>query len=998
MPKLQALTPSFNAGELSPRIHARVDFVKYPNGLEFLENMIPLSEGGVTRRSGLRYVAPLKSSSVKGRLKKFSFSNAQNYVLEFGALSMRFYKDQGRISVEDVSAAITNGDFATDITGWTDDSTGSATISHADIGEEEQGTNQFPTAGGYREFGDGFPDGLNMGLLFPNGYSGDVSSVILNIASVNVAFDAKAKIYTDSSGSPGAQVGGDSDTLTLNSTGANTFTWSSNAPALSDSTSYWVVFTDITAAGTGDIDLTVVVDQGVNYATGWHDTLTSITETSPTGPDIKVGVVINVGTSEKFLALNATGSDTAIASQTISSITADGEHVLKLRVYGLVGDSVKVRIGTVAAGTDVLDDRELQIGFHLVAFTPLNVSTVYLQFRNDSGKTVYVSEVEILDDVPLELKTSYAEADLFTIKGPQSADVLYLFHPDYAPRRLSRRGHTTWSLTEVLWQDGPYIPENTTATTLTAAAATGLGIVVTASSEEGINDGAGFKSTDVGRLIRITHPTTVNWGWGVIASVTSSTIVTVDIKRTFVTLAATARWTLGAWSETTGYPSAAGFYESRLVVANNSAYPQTLWHSQKAFSDGLGFEDFAPDSDPTTGTFAGTVEDDDAFDFTLSADDVNPVLWVSSGEDSLVAGTSGGEWTPSSTGAALSPSDVVYRRQTKHGSADIIPVRVDRALLFVQKAKRKILEFSVDDVSLAYEAFDMTRLAQHITKQGVVEMSFAEEPNSVVWAVRADGQVPAMTFRRKEDVVGWGRHIAGGSFGGGDAVVESVVVIPGANGAGQVQDSTTRDEVWMIVKRTINGATARYVEFLERDFESWEDQEDSYYLDSLFTYDGAETSTITGLDHLEGETVGVFADGAIQLDKTVSSGSITLDYAASTVQVGLRYKHKLRTLRLEGGNPAGTAVGKKKQIFGVTLVVLDSHTFTIISDSGASKSHDFREVGDPMDAGAPFFTGEKYVEFDDDWSTDSRITIESDDPCPFTLLALAPDTIVRATR
>jgi hypothetical protein len=151
------------------------------------------------------------------------------------------------------------------------------------------------------------------------------------------------------------------------------------------------------------------------------------------------------------------------------------------------------------------------------------------------------------------------------------------------------------------------------------------------------------------------------------------------------------------------------------------------------------------------------------------------------------------------------------------------------------------------------------------------------------------------------------------------SIVESVTAIPGDNGSGQVQDSTSRDEVWLIVKRTINGATKRYVEMLERDFEEGHDQEDSYYSDSLLTYDGAATTSITGLGHLEGETVKILADGAVHSDKVVSSGAVTLDISSKVVQVGLGYTHKLKLLRMTGGNAAGTSVGKTKRIVGLNF-------------------------------------------------------------------------------
>jgi len=240
-------------------------------------------------------------------------------------------------------------------------------------------------------------------------------------------------------------------------------------------------------------------------------------------------------------------------------------------------------------------------------------------------------------------------------------------------------------------------------------------------------------------------------------------------------------------------------------------------------------------------------------------------------------------------------------------------------------------------------------------------------------------------------VVGWARHIFGGGFGSGDAVVESVAVIPGDNGAGRTQDSTDRDEIWVIVKRDINGVPKRYVEFLERDFETGESQEDAYYSDSLITYDGAAATTLTGLDHLEGETIKVWSDGAIVADKTVASGSITLAIAAQVVQMGLGFTHTLKTLKVLTGNPAGTPLGKKKRIYGLTFDLLNSHTLKFGPDTDDLTSKDFRVISDPMDAGAPLFTGEQFVEFPGDWDGDPRIVVESDDPTPFTLLALAPE-------
>ena len=935
MPKVHPFTPSMNTGELSPRLSARVDFNKYPSGVETLENFVALPEGGIARRAGTRYVAATKTgATVKSRLKKFEFSTTQNYIIEMGANSFRFYRNQGQITVPNITASITNGTFTSNISSWTDNSGAGCSITY---------------------------------------------------------------------------------------------------------------------------------DSG-----------------------------------NKRLNLVSNGTNEAEAEQQVTNSSAI-EHVIQFDVIGAPGDYIFFSVGTATTGTQIVDGFIAEAGYHCYSFTA-TAANFFVRFHNELGKTIQIDNIALLDNAPVEVNSPYAEASLYQIEGPQSADILYMFHESYPTYRLERRGHTTWSLIEVPWQDGPWLPENTTATTITAASATGLGIVFTASSVTGINGGAGFVSTDVGRAIRLTDEGTVNYGWGVITTVTDTTHVKVDIERTVVSTSAETKWRLGSWSGTTGYPSTGAFFEQRLYAAGNTDQPQTFWASQTA-----DFENHAPDSDPTPGTHDGTVQDDDALDFTISADNVNAIRWMSAGEDALSIGTTGGEWIPSSTGSVITPSDITVRRQTTHGSAQIAPVRVGNIVLFTQRAKRKIREFGFTFETDGYQAFDMTRLAQHVTQSNIVEMDHAEEPDSQVWVVRGDGQIPAMTFRRQEDVVGWTRHILGGHFGQatitvtdyaniavgtvltltqsdgtvvvftsetagagaptetlgfrpntsnnvtadniftainahadftvanpaanvilveetthgasgfltivssdktrltvtseGHSVVESVAIIPGNDGSGQVHDSTSRDEVWVQTKRTINSATVRYVEMIERDFEDDQNADDAVYSDSCITYDGTPASTITGLEHLEGETVKVWADNAVQADKVVASGSIALDVAASVVQVGLSFTHKLKTLKIEGGNAAGTSVGRTKRINGLTFVLLNSHTIEYGPDNSvALDKNDFREVSDAMDSATPLFTGELFVEFEGNWETDPRVYVESDDPAPFTLLAIAPEVKINALK
>ena len=819
MPRIQDLQPAFNAGELSPRLASRLDFVKYRAGLELCVNLIPLPEGGVTRRPATRFVAEVANSAIMGRLQKFEFNVEQAYILELGSRLMRFYRHQAQITAANTNALITNGTFDTNITGWTDQSTGSGLI-----------------------------------------------------------------------------------------------VWDSG--------------------GGGRLEL----DPG--------------------------------------------GSDIAIAEQsiTISASLVGIEHVLKFKVEGDHGDRINLRIGTSSGGMQLFT-RQARPGFHSISFIP-TTTTFFLQFRkgNAPSRVAYIDDVSFIDDSAVEVGTPWAEDKLFVVNGPQSADVLYLFHEDNRTFKLIRRSHVDWSLERVDWLDGPYLDENVTSTTLTPSGTSDI-VTVTASSTDGINDNRGFLSTDLDRMVRIKNDSAppsgspLTWGWGIIVGVTSDTVVDVQVKKAWVGDQATTTWRLGAWSGTTGWPQTGVFFEQRLYVAATSFQPQNFWASQTA-----DYENMTPDD------FEDTIEDDDALTYELAANDVNAIKWMSAGEDVLVLGTAGGQWVPKSSGVVLTPNDLVARRQTTDRTADLQPVRVNNVVLFIQRALRKVMEFGFAFEVEGYKSQDMTRLAQHVTRSGLKGMAFAQEPDSVVWANRTDGTLLSMTYRRDEDVVGWARHALGGN-----GAVESIEVIPGADGGGQVRSSADRDEVWLLVRRNIDGQTKRYIEVMEGYYDDADDQEDAYYADSLITYDGVLTTTIAGLDHLEGETVKIWADGSVRPDKVVSSGQITLDLAASVAQIGLGYTHRGKTLKVSAGNPAGTPVGKRKRVTALTFVLLNCHTLKYGEADGTLIERDFRQVEDETDTAVPLFTGELIVPFPGDWRDDARIVFESDAPAPFTLLAIAPD-------
>jgi hypothetical protein len=593
----------------------------------------------------------------------------------------------------------------------------------------------------------------------------------------------------------------------------------------------------------------------------------------------------------------------------------------------------------------------------------LEFGNQYIRFYKDNGQILSGGSA-------YEIASPYLEAELFEIKFAQSADTMYICHPNHTPRKLTRSAHTSWTLIDDVINNGPFMDHNVSTTTLTAShKSVGQTATITASSVTGINTDQGFLSTDVGRFIHI------NDGHIKVTSYTSSTVVVGTVIKDLGTTIATTDFALGSFSDTTGYPSCVTFFEQRLVFAGTKLQPQTIFFSKSA--DYENFDD----------NYHGTIADDDAIVYTIASNQVNAIRFMTATR-TLIIGTAGGEFAVSggstSSGAAITPTNIAINKQSNHGAANVDGIAVGNATLFLQRAKRKIRELAYNFDVDGYIAPDLTILAEHITQSGITEMSYQEEPNNIIWCVRTDGQLIGFTYQREQQVTAWHRHIFGGSFSSGNAVCESVSVIP---------TDDTEYQVWVIIKRTINGATKRYVEYLHNfDFDET-DNTTFNFLDSQLAYNGSATTTITGLDHLEGETVSILADGATHPDKTVSSGSITLDRSSTKVKVGLPYTSLLQTMRLDAGAANGTSQAKTKRIYDISLRLFESVGVEVGPDLQNMERIPFRSSAVAMDTAIPVFTGDKEIEFRGNYETDGFIFVRQTQPLPLTVLSLYPNLV-----
>jgi len=661
-----------------------------------------------------------------------------------------------------------------------------------------------------------------------------------------------------------------------------------------------------------------------------------------------------------------TGNE-AVARSAVTTTEQDDEVSYSFEV---TRRALTLRVGTTAGGQEIVTDSAFAPGFHVVSFTP-GAATYYVEWRLSTVGVATLVDFERIAPGILELQSPWAASDVPSLRHTQSLNAMWFAGAGEEMHVLERRGSTSWSLRPFQQIDGPFGPLNLSTTTMTPAARTGT-TTITSSV-------AAFASYDVGGLLRLTHPgqfetedfsavdavtdsvrvsgientrqftvtitgtftgtvlleqsvgneftystyrtyttatsqtidddldnqliyyrlrmsayssgtatVSITYGSGVsdgvarIITVDADNEVTVDILEPFSRTSATSLWSRGAWSGRFGHPDAVALYDGRLWAARGNQY----WFSA---SDNFGSFEIGAEADQAgSRTFGGRM---------------SSVRWLLGGSR-LYSGLSGfeAEIMSNAFDEVITPANVRARNRTTKGSADASPVLVDDAAVMISRSKERIYRFGPQDSSEP-SAMDLTRLNREIGGAGgFTELAWQLEPEPRLWAVRADGQIGCMVMDGDEGVYAWFRlkH---------EGFVESVCITPGA----------IEDDIHIVVKREIDGSTVRYIEKVAK--ERWDSVDEVWRLHSALSYSGASTSTMTGLDHLEGESVYVWGNGRQSGPYTVASGSISLEYAVTYAVVGLRYDGLYKSGRLNWGGDGGTALTQNKQLHNIGLML-----------------------------------------------------------------------------
>ena len=768
MAKVNKITRSFNAGELSPLMDSRSDQSKYEAGAKTMENFYTLIFGGAKLRPGLEYIATQKVNSAKGVAVEFEHSVDDTYVLTFENQSIRFFKSGDRVmntsatvtGITTPSAAVlvvttsaahqlSTGDVVrfADVVGTTE-------VNYVN-NDATEWTITVVTATTFSLDGT---DGDNFTTYVSDGTVAsilDINSPYLTADLLQLKFEQSADVMFISHPSY--------EERKLSRTG--NATWFLEPQDLRRGP-----FRDQNTDTVKTIAVADIASGGIQ--TGASVTLTAVGHTPfvsgttaghlPSGLTFPLTVFAVNGTSTK---VTATGHDfsTGDIIQITGTVSYNGQwNITK-------DDANNFSIKTTFVADDTAGEATL-------ANYPVQTGALYsLKY---SAATSSVAK---------GLVTNSLNDDTATLFVPRGQTVDYVTNGEWGTA-----GDSATLVLERSYDDGSNYG---TVSTVTSAANAN----VVDSFKEVVDDAIyRWRVSEVGgdasiASVQLSLRDPTRSGIVEITAVASTTSATATVRETLgesgeTAVAATHRWSEGSFSLLRGRPIDVTISsEERLQFAGNLSEPLTTWGSVIA-----DFTDF------TLGT-----EDDDGIQFTLvGSGQQNRIRWMVA-KEALILGTVGGEHIlgASKIEEALTPSNVKAKLQTTYGSEDIAAKIVNQAVLFVQRGGKKVREFLFSFESDAHKADDLTVFAEHITGEGIVDMAFQRTPDPRLWCVRSDGELAVLTYERDQNVFSWYRYVTEGSF-------ESVAVIYG--GARQ------EDEVWVTVKRQFSGVNSgnevRYIE------------------------------------------------------------------------------------------------------------------------------------------------------------------------------------------
>jgi hypothetical protein len=925
---------NFSSGELAPKARALMDLPRYANGMKRLRNWRVLIPGGVSRRAGTRYVATAAGFAV---LRPFEPSTTDAYLVALSHLVMRFYKDSAYLGIQ-LTSPYTTADLRRVRTAQVNDV---------------------------------------MVLVHP----GSAPRRLIRTAPTTFSLSL-FPFYPPPTYEAGIKPG---FTLTLSGT-TGTPTGTASASAFLDADAQRVI-----VAGTGRAVIVTVTSSTVvtlsvldafdttTYASGlWTITGSPVATLTPSvaGPvGAQVSVVLggrhpgtelanqNFTTWSDFSGRTVLVAGTHLGATNSTNLLVDNAHdfvqagVLTTHVVRNVTDASRGIVssvnpyhlgvsGLLQGGTE--NDFDTNDAYEILETGGSRITATSAQLTGGTAGHGWIeTSMSVTAGVAYEIRFTIGETSASLQVGSTSKTADVYAEASFTPGEHAVTVTPTGSTIYVQFRNN----QNSWAT---------ISKVSTQQFAVG-----GFRPSDVGSFLSL------NGGLIRIHTVVDTTHVNGEIVRELSSTAAAVAgaWSLEspAWSDTLGWPQAVVLYEGRLYFGGTAKFPQDIWGSKVD-----GFNDFFVGTNPEDAVHFSIV--DSAGNITL-----NVLNWLMPAEN-ILTGTSHGEYRLIGSGddpiTAGTPPRA--RLQSSYGSdGDVMPIKVDQALLFPHRKGSKLREITLDPAgNTRYQTRDLTILAGHLLeKHRLVELAYSSEPLSSVWGVRADGVMVVLTYDAREEVAGWWQFRT-------DGAVESVAVIP--------HPTQNRSQVWLVVNRT----AGRFIEVLDEEALmvynqtqyalGEEDQTGAWEgltVDAGVVYNGVATTTLTGLTHLNGQTVDIVGDGAVFPQQVVAGGQVTLPLPVRSAFVGLHYEAEAETLPPE--LPQGT-ISRKMKRWVELMVMLDG---TLGLEVQGEALDICRTPSQPMDHGVRPYTGDAFVDTYG-WDTDITITFAQRQPLPATVLGV----------
>lgn len=578
------------------------------------------------------------------------------------------------------------------------------------------------------------------------------------------------------------------------------------------------------------------------------------------------------------------------------------------------------------------------------------------------GKMRFIQQGQFVtkqDGTIYEIATGIPAASLATVRFAQSADTMIFAHPTFAPKKLVRNDQLDWQMTAVTFDVIPFDELSTSPDGWAYVAANDyVAQSTTITLHNGPNNeaytGNGFTAAMVGSYVRVYD------GLYKIKAFTSKAQVTVEV-RSLMTISPTTSSSTGKtwppapvdnwkvlaamWSDTLGWPACVCFHQQRLVFAGSNKYPQWIW--------GSGIRQFY--------NYELGASDSSAWAFQLDSNQINPILHLFS-MNALIALTSMNEFLITSSTGVITPTSVNVRCPSEYGSNPVLPVRLATDLLYLQRGSRKLLTLNYDpDNQTGYTVSELSLLAEHMLESPIIDMTVQAQPRNRIHMLRLDGQMVTMTVNKQVGVAAWSRVVTAGSF-------LSCATIPREDGS---------DDTYVAVVRNINDTAKVYIEHFQEGIYT-----DSAIVGLIENPDDPPQKKWEKLEHLEGQTVSIVADGAVQTPQVVTSGAIVLTRPARQVVIGLPYTPRLILLPPEAQMQNGSLQGSRVSLSRLRIRIKDTTGMMINGEQVAFRQFGLSILNQP----APLYTG------DIDWNVvgwnNTETIIEQPQPLPVHVLAV----------